>query len=59
MIDVPTMVTIKTLSEKTGLSYSNIRHLCLTQKIVYVKAGAKFLINLEKFVEYLNGGDQA
>lgn len=51
----PEMVTIKTASERTGLSYDAIRRLCLTNQIVYIKAGCKFLINFGKFVDFLNG----
>lgn len=49
-IRCPEMVTIKTAAERTGLSYDAIR------KIIYIKAGSKFLINFGKFVDYLNGG---
>jgi excisionase family DNA binding protein len=54
-IEVPTMVTINRASELTGVSYSYIRQLCLTKQIVFVKTGCKYLINLEKFVAFLNG----
>lgn len=54
---IPTMVTIKTAAGQTGLSYDYIRKLCLQRKIVYVRAGCKYLINLEKLVEYLNQGE--
>lgn len=56
---IPTMVGIKEASEKTGISYDFLRKLCLQNKIVHIRTGAKFLINLEKLVEYLNRGDQA
>lgn len=55
-ISIPTMVTINKASELTGVSYSYIRRLCLTNQIVFVKTGCKYLINLEKFVGFLNGG---
>ena len=54
---IPTMITIKEAAGQTGLSYDYIRKLCLQGKIVYVKAGCKFLINMEKLVEYLNNGE--
>ena len=54
---VPTMVTIKEASEKTGISYNRLRCLCLEKKIVYITAGYRYLINFEKLVEYLNNGD--
>lgn len=54
-VKVPTMLTIKELSEKSGLSYDCIRNWCLQGKIVYIKAGNKYLVNYEKFIDYLNG----
>ena len=54
---VPTMVTIKEASEKTGISYNRLRCLSLEKKIVYITAGCRYLINFEKLVEYLNNGD--
>lgn len=53
---IPTMLTLKEAAQKTGLSYDCLRKLCLQNKIVYIRAGCKFLINQEKLVEYLNGG---
>ncbi len=50
----PTMLTIKETAKRTGLAVHYIRQLCLQDKIVYRKAGAKYLINYEKFIEYLN-----
>jgi len=50
----PTLLTIKQTAERTGLAVHYIRQLCLENKIVYRKAGAKYLINFEKFIEYLN-----
>lgn len=54
---IPTMLTIKEASAQTGVSYDAIRKLCLRNKIVFIKAGAKYLINFEKFIDYLNRGD--
>lgn len=53
---VPTMVSIAEASKQTGLSYDFIRKLCLQKKIVHIRAGVKYLINLEKLIEYLNNG---
>lgn len=57
MNSTPTMLTIKAASAQSGLSYDFIRKLCLQGKITYVRAGTKYLINFEKFIEYLNTGD--
>lgn len=53
---VPEMCTIKATAEKTGLAYNYIRNLCLQNKIVYVRAGNKYLVNVNKLIEYLNTG---
>lgn len=53
--DIPQMLTIKELSECTGLSESHIRTLCKTNKIKYIRAGVKYLINYDRFIDYLNG----
>ncbi|MEE1009026.1 MAG: helix-turn-helix domain-containing protein [Agathobacter sp.] len=50
----PRMVTIKELSELTGLSQYCIRGLCKQGIIKCIKAGTKSLINYEKFLEYMN-----
>lgn len=55
---VPKMVGITEASRQTGLSYDFIRKLCLQDKIVYVRAGVKYLINLDKLLEFLNQGEK-
>ena len=56
MESVPRMMTIKEVSAQTGISYDFIRKLCLQGRIVHIKAGAKYLVNFDKFVNYLNEG---
>lgn len=56
MLRCPTMLTIKQTAEKTNLPYELIRKLCLQNKIIFIKSGSKYLINFEKFIDYLNGG---
>ena len=53
---VPEMLSIQQTSSKTGLSQYYIRQLCLNDEIVYVKSGNKYLINFDRFIDYLNGG---
>lgn len=55
-IKVPTMITIREAAKRTGVSYDFVWKLCRSNQIVYVKAGKKFLVNFEKFVEFLNNG---
>ena len=55
--NIPKMLTINEIAEVAGLAKFYIRQLCINKKIVCVKAGRKFLINLEKLIEFLNSGD--
>ena len=54
---VPLMLTIKETADRTGLSYHFIRQLCIENKIVYLKAGNKYLINFDRFIDFLNGDE--
>lgn len=58
-IKIPTMLTINETAKVTNLPAYYIRQLCWDNKIVYTKAGNKYLINLEKLVEYFNTQDSA
>ncbi len=53
---IPRMRTIKETSSETGIPYHTIRQWCLAGEIMYIKAGTKYLINLDKFIEFLNTG---
>ncbi len=55
MNEVPVMLTIKETSEKSGIPYSAIRKKCLCGEITYIKTGRKFLVNWNRFLDYLNG----
>ena len=54
---IPRMVTIKEAAAETGLSYDYLRKLCIQNRIVYVSAGSKRLINFDKLLEFLNRGE--
>lgn len=56
-IKIPKMATITEAAELTGLAKHYIRQLCLQNKIKYLKAGKKFLINVDKLIEFLNAGE--
>ena len=53
----PRMMTVKQLSEQTGISEFHIRRLLKSNRIKYIRTGTKYLVNFDKFVEYLNNGD--
>lgn len=52
---IPVMLPIKDVAERSGLSYHFIRQLCLENKIVFIRAGNKYLINMDRFIDFLNG----
>ena len=52
---MPTMVTMNKASELTGVPYSAIRRWIKCGEFTgYVMAGTRHLINLERFVDFLN-----
>ena len=53
----PRMLTINAAAAETGLSAHFVRQLCLQKKIVHVRAGQKYLINVGKLIDFLNTGD--
>ena len=54
---LPKMMSIQEVMNETGFSYRHLWMLCKTNKIVHIRAGAKYLINFDKFIDYLNSGD--
>ena len=52
---IPHMVTISEAAKATGVSAYTVRRLVKQNEIVYVKSGAKYLVNLDRFVDFLNG----
>ena len=57
MEKIPTMKSISECSEIVGLAKYHVRQLVLQDKIKYVKAGRKYVVNLESLIEYLNNGE--
>lgn len=51
---IPRMVTIKEAAAATGLAEYHVRQLCKNGKISTVKTGKKYLVNLDRFIDYLN-----
>lgn len=52
---MPTMVTMNKASELTGVKYSALRRWIKSGEFTYyVRVGTKYLINLERLVEFLN-----
>ena len=51
------MGTLKEAEALAGIPYSAIRKMCITGKVVHVRVGTKYLVNLDKLAEYLETGD--
>lgn len=54
---IPKMETIKQVAKTTGLAEYFVRQLVKQNKIKFVKAGTKYLLNLDSLIEYLNNGE--
>ena len=55
--NIPAMLTIEETAKRTGLSYEYIRKLCKQGEIVFVRTGRKYLINFDRFIDFLNNGE--
>lgn len=53
---IPEMITIKETATRTGLSYEFIRKLCINNEIIHVRTGKRYLVNFNRFIDYLNEG---
>ena len=56
---LPKMLTIRETAQVTGLHEHFVRQLVKQNRVTYVKAGCKTLINLDRLVEFLNEGEGA
>lgn len=57
-IRLPQMRTIDEIATTFGLARHFVRQAVVSGKVVHVKAGKKYLINSERFAEWLNNGEQ-
>lgn len=51
------MKTIKEASKMVGLAEYHIRQLAKQNKIKFIMAGKKYLINMDSLIDYLNNGE--
>lgn len=51
---VPHMETIKNTAKLFGLSEHLVRQKVLSGEVVAISAGRRYLVNVDKFAEYLN-----
>lgn len=51
---VPFMLGLRDAANQTGLSYNLLRHMCLENKVAYIRAGRNFKINMDALIATLN-----
>ena len=54
ILNIPRMETIKKTAELFGLPVHFVRSKVSSGEVVAVRAGKRFLVNVDKFAEYLN-----
>lgn len=55
--DCPTLLSLKQLSDKTGLPYLFLRKMIVEEhQVPYIKVGRKVCVNYNVFLSKLNGG---
>ncbi|MFT3952099.1 MAG: DNA-binding protein [Oscillospiraceae bacterium] len=57
-IKIPQMRSIKQAAAECSIPEHFLRQLVKQNKVVYVRAGAKALVNLESLAAYLSSGEQ-
>lgn len=57
IIKSPTFETIKNSAKIVGLAQYYIRQLVRRNKVKYIRAGTKYLLNIDNLIDYLNKGD--
>lgn len=55
----PRMRTIRQAAHEAGVPEHWLRQAVKDNRVVYVKAGNKALVNFDKLIEYLERGEQA
>ena len=55
---LPHYIKLQEASDKTGLSYYQLREMVLQGKVAYIKSGVKFLVNEQALCDYLSQMEQ-
>jgi len=59
IIKLPQMRTIDEIAAEFNVARHFVRQAVLHKRCVYVLAGKKYLVNRDKFAEWLNTGEQS
>ena len=54
---IPQMMTIEKAAKFANLTKYHTRQLVLQGKVKFVKSGVKYLVNVDRLIEYLNNGE--
>lgn len=53
-LKIPKMMGLTEAAQKTGVSYHYLYQLCKTGKVVHIRSGRKYFINMDKLAEFFN-----
>lgn len=57
--EIPKMLSVRECSRLTGISYAQLLQMCKEGKVVCIRTGKKYLVNVKKLSDYLNGEETA
>ena len=55
---IPRMETLTQAAGETPFSYGQLRRLCLSGKVAYIRLGTKFLINMDSLKRLCEQGER-
>lgn len=53
----PVIMTLPEIAEEFGLPYPMLYHWAKENRFPYIKSGIRFYVNRDKFIDFLNNGD--
>ena len=51
---IPKMMSLTEAAEATGVSYCFLRKLCQEGRVVHIRSGRKYYINMDRLAEFFN-----
>lgn len=55
---IPKMMSLTEAAEATGVSYYFLRKLCQEGRVVHIRSGRKYYINMDRLAEFLDTGEK-